>query len=164
MRLSLPETQTYILHKYRQVLTDSQTRRTIRALMFRCVDFPWTSRNREMAEGEGFEPPLPVRVKRFSRPPVSTTHTSLREWRVHSDHSGVAGQSKARCPPPSTDTTPRAVPARYGTILVTGPASWFDTHLRSPYYLARIPSGFFLTTSALDLSPWPLMFPVHVSI
>jgi hypothetical protein len=31
-----------------------------------------------MAEGEGFEPPLPVRVKRFSRPPVSTTHTSLR--------------------------------------------------------------------------------------
>jgi hypothetical protein len=34
-----------------------------------------------MAEGEGFEPPLPVRVKRFSRPPVSTTHTSLREWR-----------------------------------------------------------------------------------
>jgi hypothetical protein len=36
---------------------------------------------REMAEGEGFEPPLPVRVKRFSRPPVSTTHTSLREWR-----------------------------------------------------------------------------------
>jgi hypothetical protein len=31
-----------------------------------------------MAEGEGFEPPLPLRVKRFSRPPVSTTHTSLR--------------------------------------------------------------------------------------
>jgi hypothetical protein len=31
-----------------------------------------------MAEGEGFEPPLPARVKRFSRPPVSTTHTSLR--------------------------------------------------------------------------------------
>ena len=31
-----------------------------------------------MAEGEGFEPPLPVKVKRFSRPPVSATHTSLR--------------------------------------------------------------------------------------
>ncbi len=31
-----------------------------------------------MAEGEGFEPPLPVKVKRFSRPPVSTAHTSLR--------------------------------------------------------------------------------------
>src|SRR5579872_4190204 len=31
-----------------------------------------------MAEGEGFEPPLPVKAKRFSRPPVSTTHTSLR--------------------------------------------------------------------------------------
>ncbi len=35
-----------------------------------------------MAEGEGFEPPLPFRVKRFSRPPVSTTHTSLRKWQV----------------------------------------------------------------------------------
>src|SRR6202000_1082020 len=34
--------------------------------------------NSLMAEGEGFEPPLPVRAKRFSRPPVSTTHTSLR--------------------------------------------------------------------------------------
>src|SRR5579862_4876387 len=31
-----------------------------------------------MAEREGFEPPLPFRVKRFSRPPVSTAHTSLR--------------------------------------------------------------------------------------
>ena len=33
---------------------------------------------RKLAEGEGFEPPLPLRVKRFSRPPVSTAHTSLR--------------------------------------------------------------------------------------
>ena len=31
-----------------------------------------------MAEGEGFEPPVPFRVQRFSRPPVSTAHTSLR--------------------------------------------------------------------------------------
>jgi hypothetical protein len=35
-----------------------------------------------MAEGEGFEPPLPFRVKRFSRPPVSTAHTSLRVRRI----------------------------------------------------------------------------------
>ena len=35
-----------------------------------------------VAEGEGFEPPLPVRAKRFSRPPVSTTHTSLRVGRL----------------------------------------------------------------------------------
>ena len=35
-------------------------------------------RNTCLAEGEGFEPPLPARVKRFSRPPVSTAHTSLR--------------------------------------------------------------------------------------
>ena len=32
-----------------------------------------------LAEGEGFEPPVPFRVQRFSRPPVSTAHTSLRE-------------------------------------------------------------------------------------
>jgi hypothetical protein len=31
-----------------------------------------------MAEGEGFEPPVPVKVQRFSRPPVSTAHASLR--------------------------------------------------------------------------------------
>src|SRR5271167_2386431 len=31
-----------------------------------------------MAEGEGFEPPVPFQVQRFSRPPVSTAHTSLR--------------------------------------------------------------------------------------
>src|ERR1700724_1295768 len=31
-----------------------------------------------MAEGEGFEPPVPFQAQRFSRPPVSTTHASLR--------------------------------------------------------------------------------------
>ncbi len=31
-----------------------------------------------MAEGEGFEPPVPFRVQRFSRPPVSTAHASLQ--------------------------------------------------------------------------------------
>ena len=31
-----------------------------------------------LAEGEGFEPPLRFPVERFSRPPVSTTHTSLQ--------------------------------------------------------------------------------------
>src|SRR4029453_4547849 len=30
------------------------------------------------AEGEGFEPPVPFRVQRFSRPPPSTTRPSLR--------------------------------------------------------------------------------------
>ena len=33
-----------------------------------------------MAEGEGFEPPVPFQVQRFSRPPVSTAHTSLRAF------------------------------------------------------------------------------------
>ena len=32
-----------------------------------------------LAEGEGFEPPSRFRGKRFSRPPVSTAHPSLRE-------------------------------------------------------------------------------------
>lgn len=31
-----------------------------------------------MAEGEGFEPPVPAKAQRFSRPPVSTAHPSLR--------------------------------------------------------------------------------------
>ena len=31
-----------------------------------------------MAEGEGFEPPVGFPLQRFSRPPVSTAHTSLR--------------------------------------------------------------------------------------
>ena len=35
-----------------------------------------------MAEGEGFEPPVPFRAQRFSRPPVSTAHASLRDQRV----------------------------------------------------------------------------------
>jgi hypothetical protein len=39
----------------------------------------WTARKIwVMAEGEGFEPPVPFQVQRFSRPPVSTAHTSLR--------------------------------------------------------------------------------------
>jgi hypothetical protein len=36
-----------------------------------------------LAEGEGFEPPVPSQAQRFSRPPVSTAHPSLRlrkEW------------------------------------------------------------------------------------
>jgi hypothetical protein len=37
-------------------------------------------RERRLAEGEGFEPPERFPVQRFSRPPVSTTHTSLRTW------------------------------------------------------------------------------------
>src|SRR5262245_44037716 len=32
---------------------------------------------RRMAEGEGFEPPVPFRVQWFSRPPPSTTRPSL---------------------------------------------------------------------------------------
>src|SRR6476620_11491018 len=37
-----------------------------------------TSENKAVAEGEGFEPPVPLRAQRFSRPPVSTAHASLR--------------------------------------------------------------------------------------
>ncbi len=35
-----------------------------------------------MAEGEGFEPPVPFQAQRFSRPPVSTAHPSLRGWKA----------------------------------------------------------------------------------
>jgi hypothetical protein len=47
-----------------------------------------------VAEGEGFEPPLPVRVKRFSRPPVSTTHTSLRGCGLDKDISQSPNDSQ----------------------------------------------------------------------
>ena len=35
---------------------------------------------RELAEREGFEPPVRFPAQRFSRPPVSTTHTPLRSY------------------------------------------------------------------------------------
>src|SRR5438874_1379237 len=37
-----------------------------------------------MAEREGFEPPIPFRVYRFSRPTVSTAHTPLRMSLINS--------------------------------------------------------------------------------
>ena len=43
-----------------------------------------------MAEGEGFEPPVPFQAQRFSRPPVSTAHPSLREWERLSIHQFTA--------------------------------------------------------------------------
>jgi excisionase family DNA binding protein len=44
-------------------------------------------RAHELAEGEGFEPPVPFRVQWFSRPPPSTTRPSLRvEIRPQSAH------------------------------------------------------------------------------
>ena len=42
------------------------------------VDADFSSTQIQMAEGEGFEPPVPFQVQQFSRLPVSTTHTSLR--------------------------------------------------------------------------------------
>ena len=47
--------------------------------MFAMAQYPGREhKGNDLAEGEGFEPPVPFRVQRFSRPPVSTTHTSLR--------------------------------------------------------------------------------------
>src|SRR5580700_4919525 len=46
--------------------------------LYRFTEFSLDVLEVGLAEGEGFEPPLPFRVKRFSRPPVSTAHTSLR--------------------------------------------------------------------------------------
>ena len=40
-----------------------------------------------MAEREGFEPPVPVKIQRFSRPPRSTALASL--------HSIIVGKAKA---------------------------------------------------------------------
>ena len=64
----------------------------------------------EVAEGEGFEPPLDFRPKRFSRPPVSTTHTSLRGglWGFGFIVTGPAGSGRAACGE-SASGLPRAV-------------------------------------------------------
>ena len=43
-----------------------------------------------LAEGEGFEPPVPFRVQWFSRPPPSTTRPSLRGGTSSGHSSGFA--------------------------------------------------------------------------
>src|SRR3954471_7136296 len=48
-----------------------------------------------MAEREGFEPPVPFRVQRFSRPPVSTTHAPLQ----HSFYAESGGLLQTRASP-----------------------------------------------------------------
>jgi hypothetical protein len=48
-----------------------------------------------MAEGEGFEPPVPFQAQRFSRPPVSTAHPSLRVWERSSTHKFIAPSDSA---------------------------------------------------------------------
>src|ERR1700691_3306303 len=45
-----------------------------------------------MAEGEGFEPPVPFQAQWFSRPPVSTAHASLR-----ARHSLSAARQSLNC-------------------------------------------------------------------
>ena len=57
----------------------------------------WVVLNAWMAEGEGFEPPLPFRVKRFSRPPVSTAHTSLRMSVINSLPAPTASRNSPFC-------------------------------------------------------------------
>jgi hypothetical protein len=54
---------------------------------------------KNMAEREGFEPPVPFQVQRFSRPPVSTTHTSLRAGGyIHYKPGFYRTGSRARIP------------------------------------------------------------------
>ena len=52
----------------------SQTRRDDRTTLH--PDYPARKQN---AEGEGFEPSVPLRVRQFSKLLVSATHPSLRE-------------------------------------------------------------------------------------
>ena len=42
----------------------------------------------DLAEREGFEPPVPLRVHRFSRPAHSTTLTSLQDFRPFGEPGG----------------------------------------------------------------------------
>src|SRR5215472_19218217 len=45
-----------------------------------------------MAEGGGFEPPVPFRVQWFSRPPPSTTRPSLRDEQNRTKHGNYTTQ------------------------------------------------------------------------
>jgi hypothetical protein len=67
-----------------------------------------------VAEGEGFEPPLPFRVKRFSRPPVSTAHTSLRVSVISSLPASNYSQTDGPV------VHPQHVPSRIKNQLFTG--------------------------------------------
>ncbi len=123
-----------------------------------------------MAEGEGFEPPLPVRVKRFSRPPVSTTHTSLRElWCSLMIATRLAKAKKGHRRRSSGKRT--SAPCRHdGRLqrfpfwdLFCGISTSIDTHLGRPYYSCPIPFGGFF----FDIRPWsitsgPLSSTFHV--
>src|SRR5215472_3464276 len=51
-----------------------------------------------MAEGEGFEPPIPFQVYRFSRPTVSTAHTPLRVRMPSCLHDFTRGTGRTRFP------------------------------------------------------------------
>ena len=75
----------------------------------------FSKRERRLAEGEGFEPPVPFRVQWFSRPPPSTTRPSLRGeviLTLYADHRLVgrpAGRRRSSClpirPGPATDVS-----------------------------------------------------------
>ena len=54
-------------------------------------DYGKDGRTKYMAEREGFEPPIPVKVCPLSRRIVSTTHAPLRRKRVVSFQNRVAG-------------------------------------------------------------------------
>jgi hypothetical protein len=62
-----------------------------------------------MAEGEGFEPPVPFRAQRFSRPPVSTAHPSLRGGKLLLDYklTAIFGEGRSRSIRSKDGTSPR---------------------------------------------------------
>src|SRR5438094_7283262 len=51
---------------------------------------------RRLAEGEGFEPPVPLRVQWFSRPPPSTTRPSLPPSQAPNTPLASARQARLR--------------------------------------------------------------------
>jgi hypothetical protein len=74
-----------------------------------------------MAEGEGFEPPVPFRVQWFSRPPPSTTRPSLRirvlarirALREQTSRHHLPCHPKCKCAVKDQSTQPVKVRIRY---------------------------------------------------
>ncbi len=95
-----------------------------------------------MAEGEGFEPPVPLRAQRFSRPPVSTAHTSLRvrdqvvSPYYDADSYGLRSFASLRISPAGSDARKTA------QVRIPLPPPWFSHRDSGPSTgPPRSPSG-----------------------
>ncbi len=108
-----------------------------------------------MAESEGFEPPIPFRVRRFSRPMPSTTRPALRfREPVSPDQFTVTPTISPHRPPPPTCQTSPPVPCRLLRSLVSLSGSLPERSRRVPFSLC----------SLVSCSPFPVPCSLHFPV